>query len=283
MMLEIMLTIIALTGLLIASYTDLKSREVPDWLSYGILSSALGIRLIFSLNGNWNILFSGLFGFGVLFAVGYLFYIVSQWGGGDAKLLMGMGAVIGISLPFSALSLNVLWYFLALLLVGSIYGLAWMFFLMIKSWKEMSKPILTTLKKHHLLHIALSVITIFLFILTFFNKLFWPLVLFPLPLFYLFITINLVEEMNFYRRISPLKLTEGDWLAEEVKANGKVLMEKKTVEKEDILKLRKWIGEKNIKKVLIKDGIPFSPSFLLAYFLFLFGEKIWSIVLNKLF
>src|SRR3989338_11182534 len=169
MMLEIMLTIIALTGLLIASYTDLKSREVPDWLSYGILSSALGIRLIFSLNGKWNILFSGLFGFGVLFAVGYLFYIVSQWGGGDAKLLMGMGAVIGISLPFSASSLNVLWYFLALLLVGSIYGLAWMFFLMIKSWKEMSKPIITTLKKHHLLHIGLIIGTIFLLGLTFYN------------------------------------------------------------------------------------------------------------------
>ena len=54
---------------------------------------------------------------------------------------------------------------------------------------------------------------------------------------------------------------EGDWLAEDVIVHGKTIVKKKTLHKEDIQKLR----DKNISSVTIKEGIPFVPSFLIAY------------------
>ena len=41
MVLDVILIILALIVLLIASYTDLKTREVPDWLNYSLIFSAL--------------------------------------------------------------------------------------------------------------------------------------------------------------------------------------------------------------------------------------------------
>ena len=59
------------------------------------------------------------------------------------------------------------------------------------------------------------------------------------------------------------KLTEGDWIAEDVKVNGKIICSPKDlgISKEQIKKLK----HHNIKKVLVKEGIPFVPSFLIAF------------------
>src|SRR3989338_5965028 len=96
MLLEPVLYGVALAALLAASYTDLKTREVPDWLSYGLIFSALGIRALFSLGElDGGILLRGLAGFAVFVAIAYLMYYTRQWGGGDSKLLMGLGAAIG--------------------------------------------------------------------------------------------------------------------------------------------------------------------------------------------
>lgn len=139
MVLDVVLSVIALIVLFIASFCDWKTREVPDWLNYGLIFAALGIRSIFSIKLGWNILLSGALGFLVFFLIAMLFYRLRQWGGGDSKLLMGMGAVIGISLPFDSSSLSLLWFFFSLLFLGSIYGLCWMFYVAIKEKKVFLK------------------------------------------------------------------------------------------------------------------------------------------------
>ena len=40
---------IAFFALLIASYTDLRTREVPDWLNFGLIGTGFGINLLFSI------------------------------------------------------------------------------------------------------------------------------------------------------------------------------------------------------------------------------------------
>ena len=97
---------LALVFLVVASYTDLKKREVPDWLNYGLIFSGLGLRFIFSFEGGWGIFLNGLAGFLVCLGIAYLFYYTNQWGGGDSKLLMGMGAVIGLGLNFENFSFS---------------------------------------------------------------------------------------------------------------------------------------------------------------------------------
>ncbi|MBS3124489.1 prepilin peptidase [Candidatus Woesearchaeota archaeon] len=131
-MLEVLIGVITFAALLAASYCDLRTKEVPDWISYGLLFSVLGIELIASIvSGNWWIMASGVLGFLVLFIVGYLLYRLGQWGGGDTKLLMGLGAAIGISLPIQTSSWELLFFFFALLFCGAVYGLGWVVYLAI--------------------------------------------------------------------------------------------------------------------------------------------------------
>ena len=61
-------TIIALVALGIASYTDLKTREVPDWLSYGLVITGVAMNGIFSVAlGNASFILHSLLGFGIFF------------------------------------------------------------------------------------------------------------------------------------------------------------------------------------------------------------------------
>ena len=49
MVLDVILIVVSLIVLITASYSDLKTREVPDLLNYGLIFAALGIRAIFSI------------------------------------------------------------------------------------------------------------------------------------------------------------------------------------------------------------------------------------------
>ncbi len=62
--------------------------------------------------------------------------------------------------------------------------------------------------------------------------------------------------------IPTSKLTEGDWLEQDIYKNKKLIYKRNPlgIDKKDIEKILKA----NIKKVLIKEGIPFVPSILIA-------------------
>lgn len=283
MLFEIILISITMIALLIASYSDLKIREVPDLLSYGLIFAALGIRLIFSFEFGWNIIISGLLGFAACFAIAYLFYSLHQWGGGDSKLLMGMGAVIGISIPFSASSFILLWYFLALLFLGAFYGILWMVILAMKNRTVFYKKYKEMIVEHKVVHLSLAILAILFLVLTFFFWFAWPLIILPLVLFYFVLFITVVEQNFFVKKLSAHDLTEGDWLAEEVLVDGKPIDLKRTLEKKHITTLQHLEKKKKIKFVYIKEGIPFIPSFLFAYLFIVFGEKLIYLLLQALF
>jgi Flp pilus assembly protein protease CpaA len=68
-MIDLLLLLIGLIGLIIGSLTDLKSREVPDWLNYFLIASGLGLRLIYSISTwEWSYFLYGLVGFAVFMA-----------------------------------------------------------------------------------------------------------------------------------------------------------------------------------------------------------------------
>ena len=276
MLLETILITITLIILFIASYTDLRTKEVPDWISYGFIFMALGIRIIFSIQFGWFILFSGILGLLLCFALALIFYYTSQWGGGDSKLLMGIGASIGISIPFNNSSWDLFLYFTALLILGAIYGLIFMAYQAIRKRKIFTKAYLKSLRSNKKLHLTLLIISILLLILTIFRTSFWPIALLPLGLLYLFTFVDVVEKACFFRKIIPDRLTEGDWLAERVRIGKKILLEPKTLEKEDLWELRFQASHGKIKEVLIKEGVPFIPSFLFAYLALIFGRSLFS-------
>ena len=46
---DMVLIILGFAALIFASIHDLKTREVPDWLSYSLIVTGFGIRIIHSL------------------------------------------------------------------------------------------------------------------------------------------------------------------------------------------------------------------------------------------
>ena len=280
MLLETILASITLFTLAIATFTDIKNREVPDWLSYGFLFAIIGIRILFSLEQGVTILWNGLLGMFLFFLPALLLYRTNQWGGADSKLLIGLGGVLGITLPLQSASLNLLWFFLLLLFVGALFGLLWMGMLSLKTPAAVIQACKEKLQEWKYLHLsAAGASALFLSLTIFVHYLFIPFVIIPLAVFYLFLFISAVEKTCFYRKVLPEHLAEGDWLAEPVQSNGKIIIKKKALETQEIFQLQKHMRG---KKVLIKDGVPFVPSFLLAFLLFWWmtaqGISLWSIL-----
>ena len=74
MYLEIVLAVVTLLVLLIASYSDLRTREVPDLLSYGFIFAIFGVRTLFSLESGWNVFIPGIIGLVAAFIISSIFY-----------------------------------------------------------------------------------------------------------------------------------------------------------------------------------------------------------------
>ena len=161
---QMILISVALVYLTVASYTDLKKREVPDWLNFGLIFSALGLRTLFSFEYGWTLLINGILGLLVCLGIAYLFYYTNQWGGGDSKLLMGMGAVIGLGLNFNKLSdsnFNLIVFFVGLFVFGAIFALMWSLILAVRKRKvfvKEFKQLLTSFKQWHYLSLGLGIL-----------------------------------------------------------------------------------------------------------------------------
>ncbi|TKJ17664.1 hypothetical protein CEE44_03985 [Candidatus Woesearchaeota archaeon B3_Woes] len=278
-MLPIILASIAVIVLIIASLTDIKTREVPDWINFSIIPLGLGIRLIWSLSTNdYSYIIEGLVGFSAFFILALLMFYTGQWGGGDSKMLMGLGALIG--LPYQFLSSNINWlieplpsFLINTIVVGSIYGFVWSIILSLKNRKKFLKEIKKTTQS-----IAkLSKIMMVLFVILLFSTLLIQdivikilvilLIVFIHGSFYLFIFIKAVEKSCMLKYVKPTEVTEGDWIAKKIFVNKKYIAGPKDlgIEKKQLNQLINYYKKGKIKKVLIKVGIPFVPSFLIAY------------------
>lgn len=270
-MLDIFFIIIALAWLSFASITDLKTREVPDWLSYSLIAIGFGLRLLYSLSFNeWYYLLYGLIGFSIMFGIGTVMYMARQWGGGDAKLAMGLGVVFATSFKD---------YFLINLIanifvIGAVYGLIWCTILAIKNKKKVVVELNILLKKSRKsrwIVLSFSIVCLIASFLTqdFFLRIILSLIiLFVLIYQYLFFYVKSVENCCMYKFVPVTKLTEGDWLGKDVVVNNKVICSARCLglEKKDI----KAIVNSGVEKILVKEGIPFVPPFLIATILTLF-------------
>ncbi|MEK6871998.1 MAG: hypothetical protein AABX16_03795, partial [Nanoarchaeota archaeon] len=87
----------------------------------------------------------------------------------------------------------------------------------------------------------------------------------------LFVFAKAVEESCLVRAVSVAALTEGEWLYEDIFVNGKKIRATwEGVTKRELSLIR----EKYRRKILIKQGIPFTPGFLLGFIgLIYFGAR----------
>ncbi len=115
--------------------------------------------------------------------------------------------------------------------------------------------------------IALLTVALILFVSLFFigwqeKLLVMSLILSLYSLTYVWICSRVLETGILTVRTPVSRLVEGDWLVAEVRKNGRVLVRPKntglTRQQIAILKRHK------VRRVLVREGIPFVPSFLLA-------------------
>lgn len=269
-MIEFVLVPLTLVALSVAAYCDLRTREVPDWLSYGFLFAVIGIRVLFSFEEGWLMLVDGLLGFGVFYILALVFYYSRQWGGGDAKLLMGMGALIGLSYPWGTETFHLPLFFVLLLVLGSVYGVAWLFGLAIVHRKIVWPAYREMLAGYKKLVWGMLLLSIVLAGFSLVVPLLWLIASLPFLLTVFLLFVSVMEKNCFHKKIDPIQATEGDWLYEAVCVGGKRVMEPKELLGADLHRLVEWKKEKKISHIVVKEGVPFVPSFLIAYIAFLF-------------
>ena len=274
---------LALVWIIFAVFSDFrKGNEVPDWLTFSLIVFALAYRAFFSAySSDWMFFVYGLLGFSLFFILGNLFYYSKMVGGADAKLLFGLGAVMPIEGLWGVVSIGC-GFILVLFFVGAVYSLIYSVFLVRKNYKKFSKAFGKNLGRKSIVGF-MFVFAIFLILLIYFLFGFDLLMLF-LGIVFAFLFFGLVVytkslDVCMIKLVSPKKLTEGDWIMGDIKLNHGTI--KKTVHglsASDIAKLRK-AG----KMVLVKEGIPFTPAFLLAFlimgFFFLVLKVDWLAVL----
>lgn len=260
------LVILAFIWVLFASITDLKTREVPNWLSFSLISFILAYRLFFAIiHEDALFFFVGLGGAVIGFFVALGFYYGKVFAGGDAKLLIGFGAL----LPASSMGNMVLYslgFLFFLFFAGSFYSMLYSSFLVINNRKVFWKEFIKFAKQQWMflaIGLVMAVASLLIFSFSFSSKmmaLFFVLI--PLLFFYL----KALEKSCFIKKVSASLLTEGDWLERDVQLGRRWI--RKSVHGlnlEEIRMLRKFN-----KSVWIKEGIPFVPAFLIGLLLMVF-------------
>ncbi|HLG25112.1 MAG TPA: A24 family peptidase [Candidatus Nanoarchaeia archaeon] len=266
---------LAFLVLFIGSITDLKTREVPDWVNYGLMTSGVALNLAFTvIYSNFYFILSSLIGLAVFFGIAWVMFYSGQWGGGDSKMLIGLGAAIGIDYRMGSEQF-LLGFFLNLLFVGAIYGIFWSLSLAVKKSKAFSKEFRKQLneksavksKKLVLLAIALLIALAFIIKDTNIKVVSLMTALLCGTGFYLIIFIRSVEKSSMIKLVEPSKLTEGDWIVKNVYVDKKYVCGPKDlgISIGQINKLRAYFRKGKIRNVLVKEGIPFVPSFFIAY------------------
>lgn len=270
--------IIVLSFLVAATISDLKKREVPNWVNYGLVAVGLGFGLLQSvIAADWRFIAFSVAGAAAALALASLMFYTGQWGGGDSKLLIGMGAALG--LPFSGvvpfLGVNNLFVSFLFNLVAVSLGYA-VVLIVLLAFRNRAKFVVEMKKQWqsyaNLRRFVLASAVVGIIIIAaandFLVRLFVVIILAAMFLgLHLSIMAKAVEKACMLKRVSPLKLTEGDWIASDVIVAGKRICGPKDlgVEQRQIRQLVALYKKKKIRYVTIKEGIPFAPTFLIAY------------------
>jgi len=278
---------IALAATLYASYTDIKTREVPNWVSFGLIGAMLVLRISYALiyddlQSLWMCLASG----GLFLGLGLLFFYSQQWGGADVKLLtaigVGFGSLIGEFAPVPSL----LWPFAITVLmnffiVAIVYSLLFALSSAAKTpavWKDF-KASMNSYEQGLILAAFLGVA-----ILAFYNSIFVWAGFIPL-VWLLFRFLKPVEKHCMHKEVSVKGLVEFDIPENDIKVGRKVIVSNKDpngITPEQIKEVQKLAKAGKVAKNLrVKWGVPLVPAFPVTILISLFyGDMIFVLLMQ---
>ena len=247
---------LGLVWIVFATIQDLRKREVANWLNFSLISFGISFKLFYSLwTGNWDIVFFGVLGLVSFILLGYAFYYGRVFAGGDAKLLMGIGAILPYRNYFDLLYLSG-GFLVLLFLAGAVYTLIYSGFIAVGNKKRYVKE----LKKNIFEGKWLFLISVLLIL--FIESITRSIVVLLGFVFLLMLYFHVkAVDACMIKLYGSQDLCEGDWLAMDVKLKkGFVRRSVHGLSLKEIDKIRK-----EGKRVWIKEGIPFVPAFLIAF------------------
>lgn len=265
---KIFLSVLASVWIIFAVVQDFKKREIADWLNFSLIIFAIGFRFFYSLfeSGEFSFFYQGVIGLAIFFVLSNIFYYSRMFAGGDAKLLFALGAVLPFSGSFFDNLFGLASFFILLVFSASIYGLLAGGFLVFRNFEPFKKEFSNQFRVNKKFFIFSTFFALAFVVAGFFNSflIYFGILIFVLPYFY--IGAKSIDESCMIKRVHPKNLTEGDWLYENVHV-GKRIIKKSWhgLTKKDIALIKK-----NKKFVLVREGIPFSPAFLISFLVFLY-------------
>lgn len=271
----IFLMVLAMIWIVFAMILDFKTREIPNWLNFSLIIFALGFRFFYSLfSDGFGFFYQGLIGLGIFFILGNLLYYGRFFAGGDAKLLIALGAI----LPFSkSLSINLkisLCFLFLFLFVGAIYSIIMSIYFSLRNFDKFKKEFGVQLRKNKKFLYPVLILGLIIMAFGFYESIlfFFGILVFVLPYFYVY--AKAVDEACMVRKVKTIELAEGDWLYKDIKIGKKIIRARwEGLKKEEIKKLRK-----KHKTILIRQGIPFTLVFLISFLILIFFWKtgLWN-------
>jgi Flp pilus assembly protein protease CpaA len=321
-MIEGIILIISFAYLLLTSILDIKYRLVWDYINYSFGFLFLTIRILeLIITANLTVFLGVMLASLATFIIGLILYKIGAWGGGDLKLLTALSIglfflpsdkliVQSLSFPFYA---N---FLINTLFSGIIFGLAWSYYLLIKSkaYREFKKA-----------HILIILSALILIVLAFFVQPKEKALFSLLAVFCLYYIIKIFENKITVIEKDIKKLDEGDWLAKDIKLNNKItITNSKDYSSNQVMALKndsmkRWgknpifrlfigiyyfppifmlfhknapglskedikiLQSSRLKRIKIKDGIPFLVSFFLAFIItVLLNNNLISIIVINL-
>ncbi|MDP3987419.1 MAG: hypothetical protein Q8P81_04310, partial [Nanoarchaeota archaeon] len=236
--------------------------EVANWLNFSLIIFAMGFRFFYSLfEGSFEFFYQGLIGLGFFFVLGNLLYYGRFFAGGDAKLMIALGAVLPLTKYFHFNLRIFLIFFAIFLLIGGIYSLGVSLFFGIKNFERLRREFKIQLRKNKGMVLGLLVLGLLFLILGIYSSSFLVLGMFLAIFPYVYIYAKAVDEACMVVRVRGSNLSEGDWLYEKIRIGNKTVYPKwegLSLEEINLIK-------KKHKSVLVRKGIPFTPVFLISF------------------
>ncbi|MBT4166213.1 hypothetical protein HOE04_04215 [archaeon] len=261
---NIPLIILAFIWIIGAILQDLKRREVDNIWNFSLIAFALAYRIAISIHTqNYTFALNGILGFIIFITLGNALYYGRVFAGGDAKLLISLGTILPLSYDW-IINLKIFLSFTGLFLLGgAVYVLIWSIILTIIHFQNFKTEFTKQFNIYRKLH-KRAFILIFIALIS--ATIFQSYYLIPIIILFaffpiLFLFAKSVEEACMIKTTNPQKVTEGDWLYKDIKVQNKTIKATwEGVTKEQL----QLIKAKYKKDILIKQGIPFTPGFLIG-------------------
>jgi len=274
----IFLWVMALIWIIFAVVQDLRTKEIANWLNFSLIIFSLGFRFFYSLfsGSGFSFFYNGLIGLVIFFVLGNLFYYGRMFAGGDAKLLVSLGAVLPFYPDFLSNMQSFFVFFLIFLSVGSFYTLVTSTFFCLKKFDSFKKAFASEFKEKKKIIFLNMILGLIFMALGFINFVFIWLGVLIFMMSYLYLYANAVDKGCMIKKTNTKKLTEGDWLYSDLNIGRRIIKAKwEGLSKRNIKDI-----EKKYKTVRIRQGIAFSPVFLISFVIFavitFLGIELWN-------